>query len=156
MNDETRSAAARALVWQIVEQAAKARKDEAKAQLSTLEPGDSIAARLNGQPLGKATLTAGRARLVVTDEAALLSWLKQQHPTEVVESPNPAYLKALEARAKEVGGVIDNAGEVVPGVELQAGEPYVSVRKDKDAPLLVAQMLSSGQIALDGIKELEA
>jgi hypothetical protein len=52
--------------------------------------------------------------------------------------------------------VIDNQGEIVPGVELQHGDPYVSVRREKDAPFVVAQLLSGGRIQLDGIKELEA
>jgi hypothetical protein len=79
--------------------------------------------------LGKATKTAGRTRLAVTDEAALLEWLQKHHPTEIVVSPNQAYLKALESMARNVGAVIDNQGEIIPGVELVHGEPYVSVRK---------------------------
>lgn len=155
MNDAMRDAAARAVAWQIIEQAAKDRKDAAKAELAQLEPGDTIAGKWDGQLLGKATKTAGRTKLVVTDEAKLLAWLQYVHPTEIVISPNPAYLKALESTARNVGAVIDNQGEIVPGVELVHGEPYVSVRKERDAPFVVAQLLSSGRISLDGIKELE-
>jgi hypothetical protein len=142
-------------VYQIIEQAAKARKDEARAQLSALEPGDTLAAKWDGQLLGKATMTTGRTKLVVTDEAKLLEWLQKNHPTEIVITPNPAYLKALETMARDVGAVIDNQGEIVPGVELVHGDPYVSVRKEKDAPFVVAQLLSGGRVSLDGIKELE-
>lgn len=156
MSDELRDVAARAVVYQIIEQAAKARKDEARAQLSQLEPGDTLAAKWDGQLLGKATMTAGRTKLVVTDEAKLLEWLQRNHPTEIVISPNPAYLKALETLARDVGAVIDNQGEIVPGVELVHGDPYVSVRKEKDAPFVVAQLLSAGRIALDGVRELES
>lgn len=150
-----RDVAARAVVYQIIEQAAKARKDEARAQLSALEPGDTLAAKWDGQLLGKATMTTGRTKLVVTDEAKLLEWLQKNHPTEIVITPNPAYLKALETMARDVGAVIDNQGEIVPGVELVHGDPYVSVRKEKDAPFVVAQLLSGGRVSLDGIKELE-
>ena len=156
MNDDLRYAAARAVVFQVLEQAAKARKDEAKAELAQLQPGDTVGGQWDGQLLGKATMTAGRTKLVVTDEAKLLEWLQKNHPTEIVFSPNPAYLKALESTARSVGAVIDNQGEVVPGVELVSGEPYVSVRKEKDAPFLVAQLLSGGRISLDGIKALES
>jgi hypothetical protein len=156
MDETMRDAAARAVVYQIIEQAAKARKDEAKAELTQLQPGDTVGGQWDGQLLGKATMTAGRTRLVVTDEGKLLAWLQSNHPTEIVISPNPAYLKALESTARNVGAVIDNQGEIVPGVELTHGDPYVSVRKQPDAPFLVAQLLSGGRISLDGIKELEA
>lgn len=153
---DMRDTAARAVVYQIIEQAAKARKDEARAELSALEPGDTLAAKWDGQLLGKATMTAGRTRLVVTDEAALLEWLQKNHPTEIVISPNPVFMRVLEQRARDAGAPIDGMGELVPGVELQSGDPYVSVRKAPDAPFVVAQLLSAGRIALEGLKELES
>jgi hypothetical protein len=156
MNDDMRDSAARAVVYQIIEQAAKARKDEARGELSALEPGDTLAAKWDGQLLGKATMTSGRSQIVVTDEKKLLEWLQYNQPDEIVMSINPAYLRLLESRAKEVGGVIDSQGEPIPGLELVHGDPYVSVRKEKDSPFLVAQLLSGGRISLDGIKELEA
>jgi hypothetical protein len=153
-----RDAATRAAVWGVIAAAAKDRQDEAKAELASLEPGDTVAAKVGGQIVGKATQTKGRSKLAVHDEAAFLEWVKAAHPTEVVEAVNPAFVKSLEARAKELGlgPVIDNQGEVVPGVEIVSGDPYVTVRKEKDAPLLVAQLLSSGRVHLDGIRELEA
>lgn len=155
MNDHMRDAAARAVLWQIVEQAAKARKDEAKAELAQLEPGDTVAGKWDGQLLGKATKTVGRTKLVVSDERALLTWLQYHQPDEIVMSINPAYLKALEDKARSVGHPIDGDGELIPGLELVQGDPYVSVRKQPDAPFVVAQLLKSGCLALDGIKELE-
>lgn len=51
-------------------------------------------------------------------------------------------------------------GELIPGVELAEGEPYVSVRKDRDAIRIVADLLSSGQLSLEGprdwVAEVEA
>jgi hypothetical protein len=152
---DMRDAAARAVVFQVLEQRAKELKDAAKAELAALEPGDTLAAKWDGQLLGKATKTAGRTKLVVTDEMKLRYWVAVNHPSELIQSVNPAYLKALESTAREVGAVIDKDGEVVPGVELVHGDPYVSVRKEKDAPFVVAQLLSGGRIQLDGIKELE-
>ena len=155
MNDLMREAAARAVVFQIIEQAAKARKDEAKTELSDLEPGDGISARINGKAIGKATMAAGRQRLTITDVRALTEWVRDHHPTEIIESVNPAYMKVLEATAKNLGVVIDNQGEVIPGVEITYGESYVSVRKDKDATGLVAELLTSGRVSLEGIKAIE-
>jgi hypothetical protein len=151
-----RDAAARAVVFQVLEQRAKQLKDEAKAELSQMQPGDTIGGSWDGQLLGKATMTTGRSKIVVTDEQKLLEWLQYNQPDEIVMSINPAYLRLLESRAKEVGAVISSDGEVIPGLEIQTGTPYVSVRKEKDAPFVVAQLLSGGRVSLDGIKELEA
>jgi hypothetical protein len=153
MNDNMRDAAARAVVFQVLEQAAKQHKDAAKAELAQLQPGDTIGGSWDGQLLGKATMTSGRAKIVITDAQRLVEWLQYAHPTEILISANPAYLTTL----RDVDGVvIDKDGVVVPGVELAQGDPYVSVRKQPDAPFLVAQLLSGGRISLDGIKELES
>lgn len=150
-----RSAAARAVVFQVLEQAAKKHKDEAKAELAQLEAGDTIAGKWGDQLLGKATMTTGRTKLVVTDEKKLVEWLQWHHPEEIVLSANPAWLRQIEERARGLGQPVDSGGELVPGVELTQGEPYVSVRKAPDAPFVVAQLLSSGRVALEGLKELE-
>jgi hypothetical protein len=155
MSDAMRDAAARAVVFQVLEQAAKQHKDSAKAELAQLEPGDTLAAKWDGQLLGKATMTAGRTKLVVTDERKLIEWLQYHHPDEIMMSANPAWLRQVEERARTLGQPVDGAGELVPGVELVSGEPYVSVRKEKDSPFIVAQLLSSGRIALEGIREIE-
>jgi hypothetical protein len=153
VNDDMRDAAARAVVFQVLEQRAKELKDAAKAELAQLQPGDTIGGSWDGQLLGKATMTNGRSKIVVTDQQRLVEWLQYSHPTEIVISANPAYVSTL----RDVNGVvIDKQGEPVPGVELVHGDPYVSVRKQPDAPFLVAQLLSGGRISLDGIKELEA
>jgi hypothetical protein len=154
---DLRDAATRAAVWGVIAAAAMERQDEAKAELQELEVGDTIAGRINGRIVGKSTMTKGRTRLVITDERKFLGWVLTNHPCEVIESVNPAYLKNLEARAKEIGlgAVIDHQGEVVPGVEIVEGQPSVTVRKDKDAPFIVAQLLASGRVQLDGIQALE-
>lgn len=155
MNDAMRDAAARAVVFQVLEQRAKELKDAAKAELAQLQPGDTIGAQWDGQLLGKATKTAGRTKLVVTDEREFVNWVAGHHPTEIISQINPAFMRVLEQRARGVGSVIDGLGEQVPGVELQSGDPYVSVRKSPDAPFVVAQLLSAGRVGLEGLKELE-
>ena len=149
---DMRDAAARAVVFQIIEQRAKELKDAAKAELGELEPGDTLAAKWDGQLLGTATKTSGRTKLVVTDEKKLVEWLQWHHPEEITLSPNAAWLRQIEERARSLGQPVDGAGELVPGVELTQGEPYVSVRKDKEAPFVVAQLLSQGRIGLEGVK----
>lgn len=152
MNDELRRAALQAAVWAVVETRAKELKDEARGELAAgLLPGDTIAGKWDGRTVAKATMARGRARLVVTDEAALVEWLTANHPTELVVTINPAYLGALEERAKTLGFPVDSHGEAVPGVALVEGDPYVSVRKEKGALGLVGEIMAAGMLSLDGI-----
>lgn len=154
--ERLRDAATRAAVWQTIEARAKELKDEARSELSGIEVGETVAAKWNGQLLAKASMPKGRAKLVVTDEAALLSWVQDHHPTEIVVTVNPAFLKAVETLAKERGAPVDSQGELIPGLELAISEPSVSVRKEPDALGIVAEMLRAGQLQFDGIKSLEA
>lgn len=141
--------ALRAGFWGYIENRAKALKDAARQELRALPFGDSKAAKVDGQILCKASWTKGRQSVVVSDTAALLEWVKANHPTEVVvtETVNEAYVKTFKAVD---GIVIDGQGEPVPGMEVKASEPTITVRSEKDAPFLVAQLLSSGAVTLDG------
>lgn len=157
MNDPLRDAAFRAGLWQTIEQRAKELKDAAKSELAQgLESGDSVAGKWDGRTIAKATMTKGRSKLAVTDERAFVDWVAGQYPTEIVSHVNPAFVKQLEIHAKGLGAAVDVVGEPIPGVELLEGDAYVSVRRDPEAPFIVAQLLSAGRISLDGVKELEA
>lgn len=153
MTDQLRDAAFRAFVWQTIEARAKTLKDQARAELKAIPVGETVAARHGDQLLAKAAMSKGKTKLVVTDEAKLLEWVTTNHPSEIVHAVNPAYLKALEAKAKDlgIGAVIDNQGEVIPGVEIQVGEPTVSVRKERDVDALavVGELMSQGQLGFD-------
>jgi hypothetical protein len=140
-------AALRAGFWSQIAARASELKDKAREELRALPFGDSKAAKVGDQILCKASWNKGRESINVTDSRALLEWVKQHHPTEIVESVNPAYVKTFKAVE---GIVIDSNGEPVPGMELKAAEPYISVRSEKEAPFLVAQLLSSGRMSLDG------
>ena len=94
------SAALRAAVWSVVGARAKQLENEAKEELAALPPGDTVAGRWNGEIIAKATMTMGGTKVVVTDERALLEWVQENHPTEVVMSVNPAFLEVLKKRAK--------------------------------------------------------
>jgi hypothetical protein len=153
---ELRDAVLRAAVFATIAERANQLKDEARSALSGIPMGDTLSARHGDRLLAKASLAKGKSKLVVTDPQRLLEWVKTNHPSEVVESVNQAYLTSLTAKAKEVGAVIDNQGAVVPGVELVEGSPTVTVRREKDAIDIVGEMLRGGLISLDSPKELES
>lgn len=150
MNDLLRDAAFRAGVWQVLEQRAKELKDAAKRDLAdTLEAGDSVAGKWEGRTIAKATMTRGREKIVVTDERALLEWVKENCPTEIVEAVNPAFLKTFGV----VDGQVHWQGHPVDFMKVEQGDPYISVRRDPEAAFVVAQLLSSGRLSLDGVRE---
>lgn len=144
--------ALRAGVFQVVEREAKAAKDAAKAQLVSLLPfGDTVAGRVGDDILCKASWSKGSQKITVTDPTAYLAWVKECHPTEVVESVNTAYTSSLKAVD---GVVIDADGLPVDGVEVISGNPSLSVRSEKQALALVQQLVADGRVSLDAIKEL--
>ena len=142
----------RAGFWGFIESRAKELKNAAREELRALPFGDGKAAKVGDEILCKASWSKGSTKIVVADEAALLAWVKEKHPTEIVESVNDAFRNTFKAVD---GVVIDMAGEAVPGMEVRTGAPTLSVRSEKGAASLVAKLVSSGQMTLDGAAAVE-
>ena len=149
-SNDLHDAALAAGVWAVIEAKAKEKKDEARALLASLPAGDTVSGKWDGQILAKATMVKGKQKLVVTDSRALLQWVLKNAPTEIIETVNPAYITCIEKRAKELGQPVDGEGELIPGVELQVSEPYVSVRREKNSDDVMMQLFRSGQLSLEG------
>lgn len=109
--------------------------------LSTLDEGDAKAATLDdGTRLGKVFKVRGRLTPAVTNEAEFLAWVRKNHPSEITESVRPAYQAKVIASTKANGLPVDPAtGEVVPGVELREGAPYISFRGERGYQEIIAQ-----------------
>jgi hypothetical protein len=146
-------AALRAGIYSYIQKRAGELLAQAKTELRVGLPfGDTVAGRTDGRIIAKASWTRGRQTVVVEDAAALLDWVKRDHPTEVVESVNPAYLSTFKA----VGGVvIDGNGEPVPGMGVKFGEPYLTVKGNDETGELVGELLKSGVAGINVIKALE-
>jgi hypothetical protein len=111
-------------------------RDELDARL---ERTDRKSAFLGESKLGHCQKTLGRTTVQVTDMAALTDWVRQRHPTEIVESVRESYLKRIKDDAKHYGGPVDPAtGEVIPGMEVTSGDPYVVVSLGDGADGLIA------------------
>lgn len=144
---DLRDAALRAAIWGVIADAAKERQSEAKQELAGMESGDTIAAKLDGRLVGKASLTSGRSKLVVTDERKLLEWVKEHHPTEIVEAVNPAFMQTFGT----VEGLAHWQGEPVSFLTVAEGAPYITIRKDPNAADVVADLLASGRVSLEAL-----
>jgi hypothetical protein len=142
----------RAGVYSFIQKRAGELLAQAKTELRELPFGDTVAGRSGDRIVAKASWTKGRRTIVTDDAAALLEWVKRRHPTEVVESVNPAYLSTFKA----VGGVVvDGQGEPVPGMVVKSGEPYLVVKGNDETGELVGELLKSGLVGIDGVQAIE-
>lgn len=159
--DRISDAAAAAVVWSLISEVAGERKDEARKWLADHMGPEALAAKAiaNGNDIGKASWVEGKPKPVVTNPNVFLTFVAEHYPDEITRVVNPAFQKALLAKATVVDGtVIDGNGVPIPGVEVRTPAAYVSVRKSDAAREVVEQLLDGGRLSLDGITqpELEA
>lgn len=135
----------------VVADVVKAQQDVTKDQLSTAM-GDlgvkSVTAKLpDGTELGSVSLAKGRVAARVKDPVAFANWVAEQYPSEVEIRIRPAFEKSLLDDAKKVGSPVDrHTGEVIPGVEIGQGEPYLTTRLSEDAHGAVLAAIRAGDI----------
>jgi hypothetical protein len=88
----------------------------------------SLSAKLpDGTPVATLTLAGGQEAPRITDQAKYLAWVQQAHPTETETIVRSGYTEALLKAMKDSGRPVDpRTGEVVPGVEFAATDPYIT------------------------------
>lgn len=138
----------------LAERVTAADKATRRSVLDDGDPGDRTAAKLpDGTVIGTVAIARGRLAAKVTDAAALLAHVKETAPTEVqtVEQIRPAFLTKLLAAARD-------HGEVIPGIELAEGDPYVTTSVQKGAVEAIERAWADGSLPLPAavLPELEA
>lgn len=120
-------------------------KEEAdQARKSTLELMDQLGVERvrvtdeSGANLGAVTIAAGRVSVRVVDEQAFVAWVRRNHPSELVQVVRDSFREKVFASAKakvEPGDstAVGPDGEVVPGLEVVHGTPYVTARPTAEA-----------------------
>lgn len=124
------------------------------------EPGDRLTVKIGDQKIGTVTMANGRVTARITDLKALLAWTKANYPSEVhtVEEIRPAFVAKLLTDAKDDGEPVDRkTGEPVPGIEVGAGDPYITTSSEKTAASVIAAAWKSGELVLPAsvLPELE-
>jgi hypothetical protein len=110
----------------------------------------------DGTKLASVSRSGGKKTAKVVDPAAALVWCIRNYPGEIVRAVNPAFLKKLldVAGSLPVGskGLDPSTGEELPFIEVQQGNPYVTVTttdegRERMAALAggFAAMLEAGQ-----------
>jgi hypothetical protein len=129
-----RDHAAAAIVAKVLaDEAAKVVKAARQLVEPELEPGEAITAVLpDGTRVGKVKLTEPSQSVRVTDENAVLEFVRRSYPDEVVTTEHVresfrAWLldvaKTQLTAPNSDGHVVLGDGEVVPGIELVSGTP---------------------------------
>lgn len=120
-------------------------KEEAEqARKSTLELMDQLGVERvrvtdeSGANLGAVTIAAGRTSVRVVDEQAFVAWVRRNHPSELVQVVRDTFREKVFASAKAKAEPGDSTavgpdGEVVPGLEVVHGTPYVTARPTAEA-----------------------
>lgn len=154
---DIKDAARRVMAAKLVADAVRAHGEPVKAALLDALTGDGVEmVRVkddSGTNFGTVSVAGNRQKKAkVVDEAVFVAWVKRTRPTEVVEVVRPATQKALLDAATKAGDdvpVDTVTGEVIPGVEMQEGEPYLTLRPTPLAKELMADTLAgSGLLAL--------
>lgn len=161
--EHPRDAAAEAVVYALIEDVAKERKEEARAWVAKHLREDSskgVDAIANGQIIGSVTRSKDSEKLDVSELGAFLEYAAANQPylISIAYQAKESFLRTL----KQVDGKwIDRDGAIVPGVGIRHSFGSVRVNKDERARAIVAELLFKGRVALDGIdttglKEIEA
>lgn len=127
-----------------IEQAAKADVLE----LSEATGGTTFTVKDDdGTKLGTVSKSDGRSSAKVVNEAALYQWVKANRPDQLVEVIAPAYLKSVLASALEHGDAVDEGtGEVIPGIEVTQGAPFVAARPTPEAKARMSELLKGSAL----------
>lgn len=130
----------------------KGRDERAElVEIMTADDVEQVPVRdADGVDLGKASLCNATAKARVVDEAALLAWVKANRPDQIRETVEPAYVKALLKQFEAEGVAADeDTGEVIPGIELAEGKPYVKVTPNAFAKDRMSELIhESGLLQL--------
>lgn len=152
---QDRLLAGRQVFTKVIQADVKAAFDQTRRLLEPLLGADeAIAAELpDGTRVGTVKRSKARKMPAVTDERALLAWVTEHRPDELVQSVNPAYVEYLKSQVREHGHAFDvTTGEIIPGVEMREGSPsYLPQPDPVMVPVLrarLAELIGHGLLAL--------
>lgn len=122
----------------------------------TWRPGDRNSATIPGPDrgvlVGAVTLAKGRTVSKFSDADAFEAWVKHVHPEEIetvtITRVRPAFVERLMSAARQLGHAVDaDTGEEVPGITVEQGEPYPTVRLAPAAREEIARAWKAGELA---------
>lgn len=125
------------------EKVAKAAKAELEATFIETGTDRTTVKDSQGAKLGTVSYAQGRTSAYVADDATFLAWVEENHPDRMVRVVDPTWKTQLLSACTANGEPVDpSSGEVVPGVEMTQGRPYVSVRGTSEGKALMSELMA--------------
>jgi hypothetical protein len=144
MKQAARSVMAAQLVAGIIAEHSKPLKADLLADMTDLGAERIRVTDDDGTDLGAVSISAGRTTAKVTDRRAFVDWVARRYPNELEHLVRAAFEKKLLDAATAAGDPVDAAtGEIIPGVEVLAGDPYVTMRPTVEAKARMRETLQS-------------
>jgi hypothetical protein len=113
----------------MIADAAKKRKDELRAQLQAQMDGigaDRVKAELDGDVIAYVTTSKPKFKWEVISERKFVEWVKDNHPSEIVESVRESFREVILEKFNYVDdAAIDPNGEIVDWLVGHIAEPYL-------------------------------
>lgn len=135
---DMKAAARTAMAAKLIADVVKAEHDPAKSDLLTSMLAGGVervgVVDDDGAKLGAVSVGQRKPAAKVVDSAAFTAWVEREYPDELVRSVRESFAAKLLAGATAANEPIDAmTGVVIPGVEIVAGEPYLTVRPTAEA-----------------------
>lgn len=127
--------------------------DQRRKQITEagMDAGDRLGVRVpgpSGEPVkvGVVRVDPAPTTVEVTDERALLEWVREHYPGEITETVRESFLARLKKHAKKAEEPVTEEGEVIPGLEVSRGEPRPVVTTETGAAGVVAEAFRRGEL----------
>jgi hypothetical protein len=113
---------------------------------------DSVKVSVDDEKIGKVSLVEPKAKTFVSDETALLRWVCDERPDEVLMQIRESFKKYLLDNVEVLDDgtcVLATTGEIVPGISARKSSAYVSTRFEKDGREKLIAAIKSGKVVFD-------
>ena len=129
---------------------------ENKARLNRhMTPGEGQRPTVEGMPAATINKSTGRRTVVIDNNPVFLRWLHEHAPSEVEESCRDAYWKLL-APSPDGTCVVSPDGDIVDGLAVAEGDPFITVKSSHDRSVTEALWQKHRHALTDLIPELPA
>ncbi|MFY7812324.1 MAG: hypothetical protein ACOVQZ_00585 [Candidatus Nanopelagicaceae bacterium] len=143
----------------MIADAAKKRKDELRAQLQAEMDGigaDRVKAELDGEVIAYVTTSKPKFKWEVISERKFVEWVKDNHPSEIVESVRESFREVILDKFNYVDdAAIDPNGEIVDWLVGHISEPYLVTKFHSDGREKLRDAFVSNSIDPKKVLEIE-
>ena len=143
----------------MIADAAKKRKDELRAKLQGEMDGigaDRVKAELDGEVIAYVTTSKPKFKWEVTSERKFVEWVKDNHPSEIVESVRESFREVILDKFNYVDdAAIDPNGEIVDWLVGHISEPYLVTKFHSDGREKLRDAFVSNSIDPKKVLEIE-